>query len=235
MDKHERPYGCTFLPCGKTFRSKKDWKRHENSQHFQFEAWRCDLKRPEGGDCAKVCYRRQSFQEHLGKEHLLTEKVVLDKQESCRIGRNGQSRFWCGFCVRLVDLRKRGLDAWTERFDHIDDHFMGRQNLTKSSISDWIPVDGGYTSKDDTGSHSGSHKLPETLQQRTPVDDSYKFKEDTSSYSGSHLLSETLPKVFQQRSYPPICDTGVAQSSSLHTIGSAPIKTEPGESIRRTS
>jgi hypothetical protein len=33
------------------------------------------------------------------------------------------------------------VDAWTERFDHIDDHFMGRHGLTKQAIQDWIPVD----------------------------------------------------------------------------------------------
>jgi hypothetical protein len=38
-------------------------------------------------------------------------------------------------------LKKRGVDAWTERFDHIDDHFMGRHNLPKQSIQDWVPMD----------------------------------------------------------------------------------------------
>ncbi|TVY83104.1 hypothetical protein LSUE1_G002827 [Lachnellula suecica] len=142
MKRHERPYGCTFLTCNKTFGSKNDWKRHENSQHFQLETWRCDEERPEGGDCAKVCYRKQTFQEHLSKEHHITdEEGVKNKLEGCRIGRNCQARFWCGFCTKLVELKKKGLDAWTERFDHIDDHFMGRRGLTKQGIQDWIPVD----------------------------------------------------------------------------------------------
>jgi hypothetical protein len=33
------------------------------------------------------------------------------------------------------------VEAWTERFDHIDDHFMGRHNWTKQGIQDWVPVD----------------------------------------------------------------------------------------------
>lgn len=142
MKRHERPYGCTFLTCNKTFGSKNDWKRHENSQHFQLETWRCDEERLEGGACAKVCYRKQTFQDHLDKEHqILDEEVVKNKLEVCRIGRNCQARFWCGFCTKLVELKKKGLDAWTERFDHIDDHFMGRHGLPKQSIQDWIPVD----------------------------------------------------------------------------------------------
>jgi hypothetical protein len=141
MKRHERPYGCTFLTCNKTFGSKNDWKRHENSQHFHLETWRCDEEKPEGGACAKVCYRRQTFQDHLKKEHHMEDNdTIKNKVETCRIGRNCQARFWCGFCIKLIELKKKGLDAWTERFDHIDDHFMGRRDLKKQSILDWIPV-----------------------------------------------------------------------------------------------
>ena len=131
------------MTCSKTFGSKNDWKRHENSQHFHLETWRCDEEKDDGGACAKVCYRRQSFQDHLKKEHEVSDPEVLKtKIDACRIGRNCQARFWCGFCVKLVDLTKKGVEAWTERFDHIDDHFMGRHGLTKQDIQDWIPVDG---------------------------------------------------------------------------------------------
>ena len=141
MKRHSRPYGCTFLTCSKTFGSKNDWKRHENSQHFHLETWRCDEEKIEGGACAKVCYRRQSFQEHLKKDHDISDPEALKtKVDACRIGRNCQARFWCGFCTKLIDLTKKGVEAWTERFDHIDDHFMGRHGLTKQGIQDWIPV-----------------------------------------------------------------------------------------------
>lgn len=142
MKRHSRPYGCTFLTCSKTFGSKNDWKRHENSQHFHLETWRCDAEKVEGGACAKVCYRRQSFQDHLKKDHDISDAEVLKtKVDACRIGRNCQARFWCGFCIKLIDLTKKGVEAWTERFDHIDNHFMGRHGLTKQGIQDWIPVD----------------------------------------------------------------------------------------------
>ncbi|KAE9371103.1 hypothetical protein N431DRAFT_19530 [Stipitochalara longipes BDJ] len=142
MKRHERPYGCTFMTCNKTFGSKNDWKRHENSQHFHLETWRCDQERPDGGSCAKVCYRRQTFSDHLVKAHQISDSdTIKAKLDNCRIGRNCQARFWCGFCKVLVALKKGGVDAWTERFDHIDDHFMGRHGRPKQSIQDWVPVD----------------------------------------------------------------------------------------------
>lgn len=54
-----------------------------------------------------------------------------------KIGRNGQSGFWCGFCKRVVPLRSRGLEAWDERFDHIDDcHFKRGERIDEG----WYPL-----------------------------------------------------------------------------------------------
>ncbi len=50
-------------------------------------------------------------------------------------------------------MKKRGVDAWTERFDHIDDHFMGRHGRPEQSILDWIPIDGDRP-KGGAGSHA---------------------------------------------------------------------------------
>src|SRR6267154_4088982 len=119
MKRHERPYGCTFLTCNKTFGSKNDWKRHENSQHFHLENWLCDEELPEGGPCARAFYRRQVFQERLVNAHQKEDEHIKSALNNCRIGRNCQSRFWCGFCNKLVELKRRGVDAWHERFDHI--------------------------------------------------------------------------------------------------------------------
>jgi hypothetical protein len=175
MKRHSRPYGCTFLNCSKTFGSKNDWKRHENSQHYHHETWRCDAEKVEGGTCAKMCYRRQSFQDHLKKDHDISDPDDLKtKVDACRIGRNCQSRFWCGFCVKLVDLTKKGLGAWIERFDHIDDHFMGRHGLTKQSIQDWIPVD--------SDKPKGDVETPVGL---SPEEESQGSPSDSSPYESS--------------------------------------------------
>ncbi|KAH8809233.1 hypothetical protein F5884DRAFT_858728 [Xylogone sp. PMI_703] len=141
MQRHERPWGCTFRDCSREFGSKNDWKRHETSQHFQHETWRCDEQRPEGGDCAKLSHKRKTFAEHLKTAHdISNEDVVNAKAEKCRIGRNGQTRFWCGFCRKLIDLKKRGHHAWTERFDHIDDHFIGRKEGKQRNIQEWVDI-----------------------------------------------------------------------------------------------
>lgn len=151
MKRHEKPYGCTFLTCKKVFGSKNDWKRHENSQHFHLEIWRCAETKPDEPACTKVCYRRMTFQEHLRKDHHISDETIIQtKTDECKIGRNCQSRFWCGFCGKSVDLKRKGLEAWTERFDHIDDHFMGRGGVPKQSITEWIPVDSDKP-KGDTG------------------------------------------------------------------------------------
>ena len=172
MKRHSRPYGCTFSTCTKTFGSKNDWKRHENSQHFHLETWRCDVEKPEGVTCAKVCYRRQSFQEHLKKDHSISDpEPVKAKVETCRIGRNCQARFWCGFCTKLIDLTKKGVDAWTERFDHIDDHFMGRRGLAKQGIQDWIPVDSDKP-RGDVESQSPVDLSPGRENEDSPSDQS---------------------------------------------------------------
>jgi hypothetical protein len=50
------------------------------------------------------------------------------------------SEFWCGFCREMVDAdpTHAGVDTWGARFNHIDDHFMGRENNVKASILHWI-------------------------------------------------------------------------------------------------
>ncbi|GJC98402.1 C2H2 type zinc finger domain protein [Colletotrichum higginsianum] len=143
MKRHLKPYGCTFPSCFKRFGSKNDWKRHENSQHFQVEMWQCHEKRAdnENESCGKVCLRRETFRSHLLREHKMKESSQVDKElEKCRVGRDGEPRFWCGFCVKIVDITQKGPNAWAERFDHIDNHYAGRNNLSKKNHSDWIPV-----------------------------------------------------------------------------------------------
>jgi hypothetical protein len=101
-----------------------------------------------GSMCAKVCYLRQTYIEHLQKVHeILDADVVEKKVESTCISRG--LRFWCGFCVKLIDVKNKGNDVWAERFDHIDDHFMGRHGLVNQSIEEWIPIDGNMPKGDE--------------------------------------------------------------------------------------
>ncbi|KAF4785112.1 hypothetical protein HER10_EVM0002718 [Colletotrichum scovillei] len=155
MKRHEKPYGCTFAGCKKKFGSKNDWKRHENSQHFQLEVWKCSEGRSEGDNesCGKVCHRRETFRSHLQKEHKMDDSSNIEKVlEECRVGRNGEPKFWCGFCVKIVDIKKKGTNAWGERFDHIDNHYAGREGLVKKDHSQWVAVDPDSPDVDLTGS-----------------------------------------------------------------------------------
>lgn len=165
--RHSKPYGCTFPTCSKRFGSKNDWKRHENSQHFLLEVWRCDVQCSDlpSDICGKVAHRREPFRVHLQTYHGMQDRKALEtKLESCRIGRNCEARFWCGFCQAIVESKQKGLGAWSERFDHIDDHFAGRNNFTRKEISDWKNVDPDQPSKDlsapDSDDSDGSPSPP---------------------------------------------------------------------------
>ncbi|KAI2606056.1 uncharacterized protein GGS25DRAFT_533219 [Hypoxylon fragiforme] len=138
--RHSKPYACTFLGCAKKFGSKNDWKRHENSQHLLSELWRCDQKQADTAseDCAKFFPRRELFKQHLAICHDIKDQAVIDdKLEICRVGRNYEVRFWCGFCQKIIEIKKEGSHAVTERFNHIDDHFHGRNDQAQKEITDW--------------------------------------------------------------------------------------------------
>ncbi|KAH7011647.1 hypothetical protein EDB80DRAFT_397528 [Ilyonectria destructans] len=158
MKRHEKPYGCTFFNCNKAFGSKNDWKRHESSQHWQLESWKCeDQKMNQAQPCDKVCHRRESFKNHLNKEHLMIDpKKIEEKLESCRIGRHCDDRFWCGFCSKVIEIRGEGVNAWTKRCDHIDNHFSGRDGNQKMNIIQWVYVENQDHNRENGGCESNT-------------------------------------------------------------------------------
>ncbi|KAK0668999.1 hypothetical protein QBC41DRAFT_224932 [Cercophora samala] len=141
--RHAKPYACTFAKCDKRFGSKNDWKRHENSQHFQLEIWRCtepvySPSRPEGYECGRVCQRRETLKGHLERDHRFEDAGEIEKKlNDYRHGRNFESRFWCGFCVKTIEPSGVGGPAHSERFDHIDCHFMGKKGFKEADIKEW--------------------------------------------------------------------------------------------------
>ncbi|KAF2088130.1 hypothetical protein K490DRAFT_64804 [Saccharata proteae CBS 121410] len=149
IKRHTKPYGCTFPKCMKKFGSKNDWKRHENSQHFQLEIWRCGLSSSCSSNappCAELFYHKDVFNAHLkGAPHNLGPDERAHEVKIRRIGRNSQSRFWCGFCQKILPLEKKGVDAWDERFDHIDEHFKTEK------IEDWLCIESNVAKKDAYG------------------------------------------------------------------------------------
>lgn len=140
MKRHDRPYGCTVKGCGKNFGSKNDWKRHESGQHETVEAWACD---DEG--CIAIFDSRFTFMQHLMEAHdMRHSEDVKSRSQSCRIGQQGDARFWCGFCGRVVEIEDvmgqedaSNGSYWSRRFDHIDGHLFGKGGLEQKGKAAW--------------------------------------------------------------------------------------------------
>lgn len=145
MKRHEKPYGCTYPKCHKRFGAKSDWKRHENSQHFQLEAYRCAQRNARGEVCGEHFFRVGPFHKHLETNHNMSS-VEHREQEARRhrIGKNCQQQFWCGFHNHIVVLKEKRNAAWDERFDHIAHHF----EKEKRNIEEWICVEENRTKKE---------------------------------------------------------------------------------------
>jgi len=151
-------YGCTFLNCNEVFEGKIEWKRHENSQHYHNETWRC--REFDGNSkikqCAKLSWDEAAFQQHL-RDHGINNMEYLEKESrTSRLGRNVSVRFWCGFCKSTKPLLKTGLEAWDERFYHLDHHYR----IEKKNIKDWMPING-----------HGSKREQEALDARAMFND----------------------------------------------------------------
>lgn len=143
MKRHLKPYRCTFSICNKRFGSKNDWKRHENSQHYQLELWKCNERYAGGTElCGKAFDRSEQLKVHLSKDHNIKNPVTVeDKLQDCLDDRKYEVSFWCGFCREIVKVKK-GLKTrmWVGRSDHVDDHLKG-QNGRKMDFCDWQDPD----------------------------------------------------------------------------------------------
>lgn len=183
MKRHQKPYGCTFPKCNQLFGSKDDWKRHENTVHAHVACWRCHELESPGYECARLFYRSDLFAKHLREGHFVDQTGILSRLQNYKIGGNGQRRFWCGFCKKLISLECEGPDAWNERFDHIDkNHFKKGTN-----IADWMPPEGHQT-KSDLEKSMEHHKDSAMRNEEPNLGEKYVDGESnvTLSFSGEH-------------------------------------------------
>ena len=125
-------YGCT-AGCSETFTNSLDWRRHENAVHYIHECWLCTELAPNNlyyppTICLQVFYRASEYESHVSEVHGITRARRRDVEEH-RLPTNAQTRFWCGFCRRIVELRDAGLDAWAERYAHLESHFEGTDGI----------------------------------------------------------------------------------------------------------
>ncbi|KAI1778318.1 hypothetical protein F4818DRAFT_296663 [Hypoxylon cercidicola] len=224
--RHVKPYGCTFPGCTRHFGSKNDWKRHENSQHYMLDYWKCDEKPTDSPSetCGKIVQRRELFKQHLETCHRIKDQATLDRKlETCRVGRNCDSRFWCGFCREIIEIKKQGENPGNERFNHIDDHYHGRNNQEKREISDWKeenpPPRAESVANDSEEASvtwsstpaSTSSDIPVVEKQRARSASSKRKRDDPSDADASKRANlryhccqclQTMPNISGQCNYP---------------------------------
>lgn len=146
--------------------------------------------------------------QHLKQYHQkVNDEYIKDEIKRCRIARNGQVQFWCGFCRELVKLEKWGLDAHDERFNHVDDrHFKNGQR-----ISEWVPVDGHRPKglePEDTSQESVTwfnQDGEEEEEQEADVGEGKPHQESATKGMSGGALPSSAPKSQPKRIASPIC------------------------------
>ncbi|KAJ9615656.1 hypothetical protein H2200_001732 [Cladophialophora chaetospira] len=188
MQRHSKPYGCVFDKCHKTFGSKNDWKRHEQTQHEQQECWRCHV-------CAEVFFDDQShYVEHMHLVHRTPNPEESARHN--RVARNYQGRFWCGFCCEIITHPKADVEAINIRFDHVANHFMQDKRESK----DWVEL---------TGKGKTKKEMQEEQSQTTTEEEEDDVLGTSQNASGS-----TPTPSSQQSAASPMEQTGSQGSSS---------------------
>ena len=218
--RHEKPYSCTFTGCHQKFGSKSDWKRHEASRHILLESWTCEEQRKDvpTKKCIYSCYRKETFKLHLEKEHAMTEKKMIKKKiDACRLGRDGASRFWCGFCRSTIVVNDTGLQASAARFNHIGEHFSGNDR-TRRDISEWQHLPSETTrSARSRGTSSRTESSPEIITDLWPVAEGSgpKKRRQTSSSAERSFKRQRTDEVWYCVRLP--CRLGPIHVSGVNT------------------
>lgn len=216
MKRHTRPYGCTYPKCHKRFGAKSDWKRHENSQHFQLESFRCQLTSPSSQTpCGELFYRAEIFKSHLLEEHKMTQSEQVEHEVKMRrIGKNGQGQFWCGFCQKIVRLEKKRNAAWDERFDHIDNHF----SKEGKKIGEWLCVEAKKTKAEVERETDKWAFDEEDMDPSSPDDENVDSEEQQQDLDGQSPTSSASS---------PSSESGPSSSSSKRRMAETEQSVEP--------
>ena len=185
MQRHSKPYGCVFDGCHKTFGSKNDWKRHEQTQHEQQECWRCHL-------CYELFFHEQChWVAHMQEVH--STKHPEENAKNCRIARNYQGRFWCGFCQKIIVHSKTDVEAITLRFDHIAHHFTKENRASK----DWTELSGKGKTKQQVHEEQSQSS---TEEEGDVLNNSQSTSTSTQSSSSQQSDASPVQQTFSQDS-----------------------------------
>ena len=201
MKRHTRPYGCTESSCTKSFGSKNDWKRHENSQHFRVEAWKCaegrlstlngntafirnksktDPSRPppkvhdkskNKHRCNRVFYRREQFQSHLEVDHRIKEQDKVS--EKCKEQRVGRNGQKAFWCGFCQAIVPLQ-ERGLKAWDERFTHIDEKHFKNGENVDSWFPMD-----KDIPKSALAEEKKEDSDEEKNESDEeNWSDKED---------------------------------------------------------
>jgi len=123
ISNKEHKYFCTA--CKKTFVSKADWKRHEETYQERVEQYQCDL-------CSSIYFLDKDFVAHHKNSHRCiscADNVQCSKKrhvQEARQQRRTRTGWGCGFCCHFSN-------DWTERCNHIARHLERGGN----TVANW--------------------------------------------------------------------------------------------------
>lgn len=119
----EHKFFCTI--CMKTFVTKADWKRHEETYQERREMFKCDL-------CAAIYFLDKDFSNHHIQSHRCAscnENIEGSKKRHAELARQqrlSRTGWGCGFCLHFSS-------DWNERCNHIAEHI----EKGKKKAKDW--------------------------------------------------------------------------------------------------
>ena len=205
-----KPFACTNR-CGRTFKQKGDWKRHEE-RNFSQAVWRCwKLSCPLEDT---VFNRKDKFRDHLRNNHG-TDSFTEDDLDTHRIPLDTTFDRLCIF--RACDEKFNG---WNQRLDHIGKHFRKPWNVSQwrnpQELTDTdenestISLGGSFSSDTSNASQADpdSAKRPtdgaEDHQRRRDSDGAGQHQTDTGrNTSGSYSTRwSTFQRLVSERRHP---------------------------------
>ncbi|KAH9876282.1 hypothetical protein J1614_004161 [Plenodomus biglobosus] len=148
----EHKHFCTI--CEKTFVSKADWKRHEETYQERTEKFQCD-------NCTAIYFLDKDFVAHHVKSHQCVTcsdsiKCSMKRHvQQARQRRRSRTGWGCGFCTHFSD-------DWTERCNHIA-HHIEKEGKTQSN---WYHSKVIYSLLQRPAIQKEWHKLLENRQER---------------------------------------------------------------------
>lgn len=121
---------------------KESWYRHENSSHWKFEKWRCNLWT---SPARRVCEFESNFS-HAFKKHLQDNHPDFRCPRGRRSDDIGLFRisneefgviFWCGFCRKYYRMSGSADERVQARLDHVEYHLKGRHGWDRGTVRTW--------------------------------------------------------------------------------------------------